>query len=62
MPTPDVHASPTRFRERVIVSNVHKHPAVMADATKAYAEATSSSVIFLIAENERMPKELQAAK
>lgn len=34
----------------------------MVDATIAYAEATSSSVHFLIVKNERMAKELQAAK
>ncbi len=37
---------------------VRKHPPALADATKAYVEATSSSVCFLIAENEQMAKEL----
>lgn len=45
----------------MIVSNVCKHLATLDDATKAYAKATSSSVRFLIAENECMAKELQAA-
>lgn len=34
----------------------------MANATKAYAKATSFNVKFLIEENEHMPKELQAAR
>ena len=42
--------------------DVHKHPTILADATRAYVKATSSSVRFLIAENERMAKELQTAK
>ena len=46
----------------MIVSGVCKHPTTLADATRAYAEATSSSVRFLIVENERMAKELQTAK
>ena len=40
------------------MSNVHKHPVALADATRAYAEATSLGVLFLIVENERMDKEL----
>jgi len=40
------------------MSDVHKHLATLADATRAYAKATSSSVCFLIAENVRMDKEL----
>lgn len=46
----------------MIVFDVRKHLAALADATKAYSEATSSSVRFLIAENECMAKELQVAK
>jgi len=46
----------------VIVTDVHKHPASLANATRVYAEATSSSVHFLIAENEWMTKELHVAK
>ena len=46
----------------MIVSNVCKHPTTLADATKAYVEDTSLSVRFLIAEDERMAKELQTAK
>jgi len=41
---------------------VRKHPAAFYDTTRVYAKATSSSVHFLIAENERMAKELQVAK
>ncbi len=42
--------------------DVHKHPASLADATIVYVEASSSSVRFLIDENERMAKELQTTK
>lgn len=38
--------------------DVRKHTKALADATRVYAESTSSSVRFLIAENERMAKEL----
>ncbi len=41
---------------------VCKHPTTLVDATRAYAEANSSSVRFLIAKNERMAKDLQTAK
>jgi len=51
-----------RFEEQVIVSDVHKHPAALVDATRAYVEATSSSVRFLIEANKWMDKELQMAK
>lgn len=44
------------------MSNVCRHTIALVDATKAYAKATSSSVILLIVENNRMAKELQAAK
>lgn len=44
------------------MSDVHKHPSALVDATKTYFEPTSSSVRFLIVENERMAKELQEAK
>jgi len=59
--TPDDHTSSAQVEERVIVSDVHKHPAALDDATRVYAEATSSTVHFLIAENERMTKELVLA-
>lgn len=45
----DDHASPMHLEERVFVSDVWRHPATLADATKAYAKATRSSVRFLIA-------------
>lgn len=48
--------------KNMIMSNVRKHPAKLVDATKAYAEATISSVRFLIADNECMAKELQSTK
>lgn len=41
-----------QFEEQVIMTNVHKHLAALADATKVYAKATSLSVCFLIDENE----------
>ncbi len=44
------------------MSDMRKHPTTLDDATKAYAKATSSIVRFLIAENERMAKELQTSK
>lgn len=43
----------------MIIAVVNNHPAALDNATRAYAEATSSSVRFLIEENERMAKELQ---
>ena len=55
---PDEHASPAHFEERVIVSDVRIHPTALVDTTKAYIEATSSSVKFLIAKNDRMAKEM----
>lgn len=58
----DFHKYPVQFEEQVIISDVHKHPVALADATRAHAESTSSSVHFLIAENERMAKELQTTK
>jgi len=51
-----------QYEEWVIMSDVRKHPTTLADATRAYVEATSSSVHFLIAENKWMAKELQMAK
>ena len=50
--TLDDHTSLAHFEELVIMSDVHKHPATLGDATRAYDEATSSSVHFLISENE----------
>lgn len=41
---------------------MHRYPATLVDSTKAYVEATSLSVRFLIVENEFMAKELQATK
>ena len=46
----------------MIVPDVHKHLGALADATRAYAEATISSVHFLIAENKRMAKDPQTTK
>ena len=56
--TPDDHTSPVQVEERVILFDVQKHPAALANATRVYVEANSSSVHFLIVENERMAKEL----
>jgi len=47
-----------QVKEQVIMIDVHKHPIALANATKVYVEATSSSFHFLIVENERMAKEL----
>lgn len=46
----------------MVVTDVCKHLAVLADETRVYAEATSSSICFLIADNERMAEELQMTK
>lgn len=46
----------------MIVSNVRRHLAALANASKAYAEAISSAIKFLIAENDRMAKDLQEAR
>jgi len=60
--TLDINKSHVEFEERVVISDVHNHPAALNDATRAYAEATISSVRFLIAENKKMVKELQTDK
>jgi len=39
-----------------------KYPASLADDTREYVEATSLGVHLLIAENERMAKQLNMAK
>lgn len=44
------------------MSYVRRHLATLVDATKAYAEATTSSAKFFIAENECMVKELKEAR
>lgn len=44
----DDHTSPTHIEERVIVSDVRRHLAAMAEDSQAYTEATSSIVKFLI--------------
>ena len=54
--------SPTHIEERVIMSDVRRHLATMVDASKFYAEATSSTVKFLLAENDRMAKGFQEAR
>jgi len=59
---PNEHASLANFEERVIVSDVQRNPPSLVEATKAYAKAMSSSVKFLVAENEHMAKELQATR
>jgi len=51
-----------QVEEQVIVTDVHRYPAALADATRVYDKANSSRVCFLIAENELMMKELQVAK
>lgn len=62
MHTLDEHASPMHLEERVIVSDVQRHRAALADAKKAYAKNMSSSVRFLIVENEHTSKLLQETK
>lgn len=58
VPTLEYQTSPMQFEEKVIMTDVHKHPTALADETRVYAKATSSSVCFLITDNERMEKEL----
>lgn len=41
-----------QVEEQVIVTDVHKHTTALVDATSVYVEATSSSIHFLIADNE----------
>ena len=60
--TLNVYVSLTSFEKQVIVFEVCKNLAALDDATRAYVKSTSLSVWFLIAENERMAKELQATK
>lgn len=60
--TLDVHISPPHIKEQMIIYDVYNHPPTLVDATRAYSEATSSSVRFLIAKNEQMDKELQTVK
>lgn len=62
MSTLDDHTSPAQVEERVIVFDVRKHLATLADATRVYAKAIRSSVHFLIADNEWMDKELHMTK
>ena len=56
--TLDVHAYPGKFEEFMIVFDEWKCPVALANYTKSYAEDTSSSVHFLIVDNERIAKEL----
>ena len=58
----DDHTSPTHTKERVIVPDVRRHLFSMVEASKAYAEATSSMVKFSIVENDQMEKDLQEAR
>jgi len=51
------HTLPTHIEERVIVPDLRRRPISMIKASKAYAEATSSMVKFLIAENDLMEKD-----
>ena len=59
---PNDHASSTFMKERVIVLDVRMNLVTIVDATLAYARAMSSNVKFLLAENEKIAKNLQVAK
>lgn len=59
---PDDHVSHAFMKERVIVSDVRKHPVFMANATLDYTRAMSSNVKFLLAEIEQTKKNLQLAR
>lgn len=52
VPTLKDQEFPMQVEEEVIVTDVHQHPTALADATRVYAKATSSSVCFFIPENE----------
>lgn len=56
VPTSEDQTSPATVEERVNMTDVHKHPVAFSNATRVYVEATSSSVHFLIVENDRMAK------
>lgn len=55
------HTSLAQFEEWLVMSDVHKIQQ-HSEATRAYPEATSSSVRFLIAENKQIVKEIQMTK
>jgi len=59
--TLDDHTSLAQCEEQMIMSDMHKHPVALVDATRAYVKATSLSVLFQIEENEWMAK-LQMTK
>ena len=56
--TLDDQTSLAKIEEKVIMTDLHKHSAALVNENRVYSEATSSSVCSLIAENERMAKEL----
>jgi len=58
VPSPKDQTSATQVEEQVIMTDMRKDPTALVDATRVYAEATSSSVRFLITKNERISKEL----
>ena len=45
--TPEDQTSPVQVEERVIITNVQKHPTALDDATRVYTKATSSRFHFL---------------
>ena len=56
------HTSLVHIEERVIVSNAERNPAAMAKDSKAYVEATCSTINFLIVENDRMAEHFQKSR
>jgi len=54
----DDHVPRVFMKERMIVSDVRKHPFALTDATLAYARATSSNIKFLLPKNEQMENNL----
>lgn len=56
------HASPAFIMERVIVSDTRKHPTTLAEANFAYSREKSSNVKYPMNQNEKIEKNLQAAK
>jgi len=55
----DDYTSPTFIKEMVIVSDTKKYPTSLVEASLTYAGATSSNVKFMLAENEKMAKNLE---
>lgn len=56
------HSLPTFIKERVIVLDTRKCIASLAERRFTYAGETSSNVKYLMTENEKLEKDLQATR